>query len=154
MNKLIKILFTMVILASFLAGCAGQTGPMGPAGPAGPQGAPGAVGPAGPAGIGSIAPVGGEGPVTLEVFDPTGAIEVTQLFSPRLDTLEGKTICEVTDNIWEADRTFPVIRQLLQAQFPTATFIPYTDLPTTGDELIGETLKEKGCQAAILGNAG
>jgi len=37
----------------------------------------------------------GAGPVTLEVYDPTGAFEVTNLFSPRLDTLEGKTICEV-----------------------------------------------------------
>lgn len=103
------------------------------------------------------------GPVTLEVFDPTGAIEVTQLHAVRLDTLEGKTICELSNESWQYDRTFPLIRELLQKQFPTATFIPYTELPN-GKEGAGvydidsqaavDAVIAAGCDAVIAGNAG
>ena len=100
-------------------------------------------------------------PVTLEVYNPTGRAEVTQLFARRLDTLHGKTICELSDDMWEARRTFPVIRELLQRQFPTARIIPYTEFPVglavaTGidNDKIGDVVKAKGCQAVIIGNAG
>ena len=99
------------------------------------------------------------GPVTLELFDPTGAFEITQLFSARLDTLEGKTICMLTNHSWEADRMFPLIRELLQDQFPTATIIPYSEFPTLSTVekeavAIAAQIKEAGCDAAIVGNAG
>jgi hypothetical protein len=97
-------------------------------------------------------------PVTLKVYDPTGAIEVTQLFAPRLDTLEGKTICELWDASWEGDRTFPLIRDLLQGKYPTAKFVPYTEFPIGSAVMqapgIDQIAKKKGCQAAIVGNAG
>ncbi len=96
-------------------------------------------------------------PVTLEVYDPTGAFEVTQLFAPRLDSLEGKTICEISDNLWETQRTFPLIRSLLQKQFPTAKFIPYDQLPaatTDAASKLGDAVKKAGCQGVIVGNAG
>jgi hypothetical protein len=97
-------------------------------------------------------------PVTLEVFDPTGAIEVTQLFAPRLADIHGKTICEVSNGSWEDRRTFPLIRELLQKQFPTTKFIPFTDFPVGSSKIdvdkIGDMVKQKGCQAAIVGNAG
>ncbi len=98
--------------------------------------------------------------VTLKVFDPTGAIEVTQLFAPRLTDLNGKTICEVSNTSWEAARTFPAIRELLIKQYPTATIIDYTRFPSgttpISDEnsKLGDKLKAAGCQAAIVGNAG
>lgn len=105
-----------------------------------------------------MAQEGPSGPVTLEVYDPTGAIEVTKLFAPRLDSLEGKTICEVSNSGWEARRTFPLIRELLQQAYPTATIIPYTEFPEGTRNIdideIGAMAKEKGCEAAILGNAG
>ena len=97
--------------------------------------------------------------VTLKVYNPTGAIEVVQTFAPRLADLNGKTICELSNDTWEPDRTFPLIRQLLQRQFPAAKIIPYTEFPhgtsmmTTSTDL-GDKLKAKGCQAAIVGNAG
>ncbi len=98
-------------------------------------------------------------PVTLEVFDPTGAVEVTQLFAPRLADLHGKIICELSNDSWEAQRTFPVIRELLQRQFPTAKIIPYTDFVKGNRELegakdIGDVVVKKGCQAVVVGNAG
>jgi hypothetical protein len=99
-------------------------------------------------------------PVTLKVFDPTGAIEVTQLFAPRLSDLNVKTICEVSNTSWEAARTFPLIRELLIKQYPTAKIIDFTRFPsgttTISDEnsKLGDKLKAAGCQAAIVGNAG
>jgi len=105
------------------------------------------------------AAAGEAGPVTLEVYDPRGAVEVSHLFAPRLDTLEGKTICE-HGGPWRADETFPIIRELLQQMYPTATFIPYTwyEMPGraewSNDETIGDRVKELGCDAVILGNSG
>jgi len=73
--------------------------------------------------------------------------------------LEGKTICEVWNGSWEGQRTFPLIRELLQEQFPTAKFITWDQfplLPSVGGDPPGleEAVKALGCQAAILGNAG
>ncbi len=97
------------------------------------------------------------GPVTLTVYNPTGATEITYLHAPRVDTLAGKTICEISDNAWEHTRTFPLIRELLQKQFPTAKIIPYTEFPG-GSNLIDnkeivDRVKEKGCEAVVVGNA-
>lgn len=98
------------------------------------------------------------GVVTLNLYDPTGVTEITQLFSPRLADLNGKTICELSDDQWEDYRTFPVIRELLQKKFPTVKIIPYTEFPSGQAKIdvdgIGELVKTKGCQAVIVGNAG
>jgi hypothetical protein len=95
---------------------------------------------------------------TLEVYDPSGATEITQLFAPRLADLNGKTICELSDGIWEDHRTFPLIRELLQRQFPTARIIPYTEFDVGRAEMESDAnialLVKKGCQAVITGNAG
>ncbi len=56
------------------------------------------------------------------------SFQVTPLHAPRLADLNGKTICELSNDNWEWQRTFPVIRELLQRQFPTAKIIPYTEL--------------------------
>ncbi|MFC1966853.1 hypothetical protein ACFLWI_07955, partial [Chloroflexota bacterium] len=60
---------------------------------------------------------------SLEVFNPTGATDITTSHAPRLDTLEGKTIYLVSHDIWQAYRTLPLIRDLLQERFPTATIV-------------------------------
>ena len=96
-------------------------------------------------------------PVTLTVYDPTGAIEVTQLFAPRLADLNGKTICQISDNLWETDRTLPLVGQLLQRQFPTMKIISYKDLPAASTDVnpkLVEAVKAAGCQGVIVGNAG
>ena len=105
-------------------------------------------------------------PVTLRLYDPSGAFEVRQVFAPRLNDLNGKTICELSDGQWEDNRTFPVIRESLQRLFPTAKIIPYTEFPheSSGSASGGgfaidldstaNLVKQKGCQAAIVGNAG
>jgi len=95
--------------------------------------------------------------VRLEVFNPTGVIEVTHVHAPRLADLHAKTICELSNNAWEAARTFPLIRRLLKERFPDATLIPYTEFPLGSSNIdtdrIGHLVKEKGGQAVITGNA-
>jgi hypothetical protein len=99
-----------------------------------------------------------QGPVSLTIHDPTGAFEVTQLFAKRLDTLAGKTICELSNDDWETYRTFPAIRGLLQKQYPSARVIPYTEFPTGSfyidSDKTAQLAKTKGCDGVIVGNAG
>ena len=101
-------------------------------------------------------------PVTLEVFDPTGASEVTEVHAPRLDTLDGKTICEISQEpdgqSWEARRTFPFIRELLKKRFPTLKIVPYSEFPVSPGSAdieggIDKVARGKGCQGFIAGNA-
>lgn len=97
-------------------------------------------------------------PVTLTLFDPTGAFQVTQTFAPRLADLNGKTLCEVTDDSWETDRTFPAIREQLVKKYPTLKIVPFNRFPylSTGTDVAGleDAVKKEGCQGAIVGNAG
>ena len=96
--------------------------------------------------------------VKLEVYDPSGGLTIEELRAPRLDILEGKTICELTTGSFEYDKTSPVIREALQKRFPTAKFIPYTELPIgiapIDSDKTADMVKAKGCQAVIVGNAG
>ncbi len=99
---------------------------------------------------------GGESPVSLEVYDPTGAVEANECHAPRLLDLSGKTICELSDLVWEDYRTFPLIRELLQRRFPDAKIIPYTEFPSiygVKADVLSKVVKDKGCDAVIVGNA-
>lgn len=100
-------------------------------------------------------------PVELKVCDPTGGVEVTQLFAQRLPDLNGKVICELANRMWESTRTFPYLREVLQKRFPTVKIIPYTDMPffderSTAEQLaeVARLVKAAGVQGAIIGNAG
>jgi hypothetical protein len=96
-----------------------------------------------------------ESKYALEVYSPAGIVQVTNLHARRLDTLNGKTICELSDGIWEHDRTFPKIRELLLQRFPNLKIIPYTELPTGNFDIedIGNQVKKLGCDGVIVGNA-
>jgi len=93
----------------------------------------------------------------IEVFNPSGATEITRPHAPRLDTLKGKTIYLLSNEQWQAHRTLPLIRKLLLERFPTATIVPHTELSVVraqidGDE-VADLVKQKGGQAVIIGNA-
>ena len=106
----------------------------------------------------------GAGPVKLEVLKPRSDVDSRAVNAARLDTLEGKTICEVwATGGWRGGDTFPVIRELLQKRFPSTNFVPYTEFPYAVHSFapygipldkVGEVLKEKGCDAVLLGNGG
>jgi hypothetical protein len=65
-------------------------------------------------------------PISLELMNPAGDQEITQLFAPRLSTLDGKTIaflaCDPTK--WQPHRIFPVIMEELKKLYPTLKFLP------------------------------
>lgn len=100
----------------------------------------------------------------IEVVSPVGLEVVKRSGSaPRLPDLNGKTIGEVWNGVFKGDYTFPVIRKLLQRQYPRLKIIPYTEFPhTPGSDNPGQQreharriaalAKEKGCDAVISGN--
>ncbi len=97
----------------------------------------------------------------LDVLIPTGTALDSNKFSNarRLADLNGKTIGEISNRLWGADRIFPVIRQALARQFPNIKFVPYTEFPSGADQImdnadLAELVLAKGCDAVIGASAG
>lgn len=96
--------------------------------------------------------------VKLTVHHPGGLVETSVVHADRLDTLEGKTICELSNGSWQFDRIFPFVREQLKKRFSSINILPYTEVIGLRAELedleyVGKVLKEKGCQAVIAGMA-
>ena len=95
--------------------------------------------------------------VELEFHDPCGALDITQPHAPRLDTLAGKKIGFVTNEQWQAYRTLPLLKSLLEKDHPGLEILPLDAFPQ-GNALIGEEatakqVKDSGVDAVIIGNA-
>ena len=95
--------------------------------------------------------------VKLEFYDPSGSIEVTQPFAPRLASLERKRIGFVSNEQWQAYRTLPLLKSMLESDFPGTEVLPIDAFPQ-GNALIGEEetarlVKKSGVDAVIIGNA-
>ena len=95
--------------------------------------------------------------VKLDFFDPSGSIEITQPHAPRLESLAGRRIGIVTNEQWQAYRTLPLLKELLERDFPGIEVLPIDAFPQ-GNALIGEEetarlVKESGVDAVIIGNA-
>ena len=93
----------------------------------------------------------------LEIFDPTGATEVISLHAPRIATLAGKTVAFLSDDMWQAHRMLPLVREKLQEKYPDAIFIPETEY-TMGTQKIDsdetvDMIAARGADAVIVGNA-
>jgi len=94
---------------------------------------------------------------TLEVFDPSGATEITQLHAARLGSLEGKTVALLSNDMWQAHRMLPMLKEILEARYEGITVIPETEFPMGNvqidrDETV-DMLVERGVDAVIIGNA-
>jgi hypothetical protein len=96
----------------------------------------------------------------LEVFAPTGSARDANKFdyAPRLPDLNGKTIGEISNRLWEADRIFPRIREVLTARYPDIKFVPYLEFPHHPDhiqdnEALADMVLAKGCDAIIGSSA-
>lgn len=99
-------------------------------------------------------------PIGKQVNDKTAAL------APRLDTLNGKTVCEIWNGGFKADVMFPIIEQMLRERYPTVKMIPFTEFPTVTISSLGSgkkaatleavraALLTKGCDAVITGNGG
>ena len=90
--------------------------------------------------------------------DGTGTQDGDIEYAARLDTLEGKTICELSNDEWQAFRILPEIRRQLEALYPTAEFVPYTEFPMSlvsmGKQETADELAQRGCQCVIIANIG
>lgn len=103
---------------------------------------------------------------TYAVISPSGseAVERKNL-AQRLDTLNGKTVCEVWNEDFKGDIMFPMIRELLRERFPDVKIVPYTEIPRASlkgtpsyqREVLSQivaAMREKGADAVISGNGG
>jgi uncharacterized protein YqcC (DUF446 family) len=95
--------------------------------------------------------------VKLEFHDPSGVLEVTQPHAARLKSLEGKRIGFVSNEQWQAYRMLPMLKEMLEQDFPGVTVLPIDTYPQ-GNALIGteETaalVKKSRVDAVIVGNA-
>jgi hypothetical protein len=95
--------------------------------------------------------------VKLEFYDPSGALEVTQPHASRLATLAGKRIGFVSNEQWQAYRMLPMLKEMLEADFPGVEVLPIDAFPQ-GNALIGEEataalVRKSGVDAVIVGNA-
>ena len=78
----------------------------------------------------------------------------------RLDTLEGKTLGELWDDLFRGDEIFPILREALAARFPGVRFVDYRVFGSThGAEEhatiagLPAKLREHGVDAVISGMA-
>ncbi len=94
---------------------------------------------------------------TLEFHDPSGAIEVTQPHAPRLATLDGKRIGFVSNEQWQAYRTLPLIKTLLERDFAGIEVLPLDAFPqgnaAIGTDEVARLVKDRGVDAVVIGNA-
>ena len=95
-----------------------------------------------------------------EVLSPLGEVVTkAKSLAPRLDSLNDKTICEAWNGSFRGEKTFPIIRELLQKRYPEIKIIPNAELPTlnfvqieSSLEALPDTLLQKRCEALITGN--
>lgn len=93
----------------------------------------------------------------LEFHDPSGALEVMQPHAPRLASLAGTRIGFVSNEQWQAFRMLPMLKEMLEEDFPGIEVLPIDAFPQ-GNALIGseETaalVKQSGVDGVIVANA-
>ncbi len=93
----------------------------------------------------------------LEFYDPSGPIEAEQPHAPRLPTLAGKRIGFVSNEQWQAYRTLPLLKALLEQDFPGIEVLPIDAFPQgnarIGEEETARLVKQSGVEGVIIGNA-
>ena len=80
--------------------------------------------------------------------------------APRLDTLEGKTIGQLWDDLFRGDEIFPVLEEELGRRYPGVRFVRYDAFGSTHGAQeqrvladLPETLRRFGVDAVISGMA-
>ena len=95
--------------------------------------------------------------VKLEFYDPSGTTEITQSHAKRLDSLKGKKIGILSNDQWQAFRTLPLIKSMLETDFPTCEVLPLDTFPqgigAIGSRKTVQLVKESGVDGVVIGNA-
>ncbi|MFC1941357.1 hypothetical protein ACFLWL_03030 [Chloroflexota bacterium] len=95
----------------------------------------------------------------IEVVWPSGKrAQLPQPLAPRLDTLEGKTICGLYNGAYHFDQTWPLIQQLLSGKYPGIKFVGWEEFGNYFGkeeesllEALPAKLKHYGCDAVVSG---
>ena len=96
-----------------------------------------------------------------QVLWPRGRRTVTaKPVAPRLDTLAGKTIGQLWDDLFRGDEIFPLLEAALGARFPGVKFVGYRTFGSTHGAREHDVLahlparmREHGVDAVISGMA-
>ena len=78
--------------------------------------------------------------VELEFYDPSGCLEITQRYAARLSSLDGKRIGILSGDQWQAHRTLPALKALMEADFPGIEVLPIDTFPQ-GEHAVGADTK-------------
>lgn len=89
----------------------------------------------------------------MNVFDPTGITEVTVPFAPRLESLAGRKIGLLSNQMWQAERALGALQELLHERFPTARFVFYPAGGAIQADATVAAIAREGCDAVIVGAA-
>jgi len=80
--------------------------------------------------------------------------------APRLDTLQGKTVGQLWDDLFRGDEIFPMLKSALAARFPGVKFVGYRTFGSTHGaeeaevlEALPARMRELGVDAVISGMA-
>jgi hypothetical protein len=95
--------------------------------------------------------------IKLEFFDPSGTLEKARPHAPRLNTLQGKRVAFVSNEQWQAFRMLPLVKGLLEEDFPGVEVLPIDHFPqgneTIGNAEVARLVAEADVDAVIVGNA-
>ncbi len=95
----------------------------------------------------------------MEVVWPGGrSVERVQSLAPRLEALEGKTICGLFNGAFYFEKTWPLVKQVLSNEYPGLKFVGWEEFGLFHGpeemELLGVLpgkLRQYGCDAVISG---
>ena len=84
----------------------------------------------------------------------------TRALSPRLDSLDGKTVAQLWDYLFKGDEVFALLEEELKRRYPGIKFVSWREFGSThGDDekeslaALPKRFKELGVDAVISGMA-
>ena len=98
-----------------------------------------------------------ENAVRIEFHDPAGTLQVSQPHAARIGTLAGKKIGFLSNEQWQAHRMLPMLKQLIETDFPGAQVLPIDAFPQGNAEIPKEAtaalVRDAEVDAVIIGAA-
>lgn len=95
--------------------------------------------------------------VKIEFHDPSGTLDASKPYAPRLPSLAGKRIGLLSNAKWQAYRMLPALKQMLETDFPGIEVLSEDSYPqgnaVIGNEDVARLVKQSGVDAVIVGNA-
>jgi hypothetical protein len=97
----------------------------------------------------------------FEAYWPRGELQQkTRTLAPRLNTLAGKKVAQLWDELFKGDIVFELLEEGLKEKYPDITFVSWKDFGSTHGamekealERLPQRLREMGVDAVISGMA-